>query len=195
MIEDRIQVAGFTCRMLRGEGKGSPVIFLHGYLFTSDVWAEIGVLDFLEKEGIPFVALDMPYGAKSSCKPKSEDPNLSVKIVEEIADRKPLIVGASLGGYIALRFSIKNPVEGLLLIAPVRSLEDNLVRNYPLKTKVFIIYGENDKIVPLNEMRELANLLKAELIIYENSDHPAYLNQPERFKNDLIKLYKSKMGK
>jgi len=190
MIEESIQIEEFTCRMLKGKGKGTPVIFLHGYLFTSDVWREIGALDFLEERNIPFIAVDMPYGAKSICEPKSGDTEDNLKIVEEVAGDEPLIVGASLGGYIALKYSVKNPVKGLFLIAPVRSLENELIKNYPkLNMKTYIIYGEKDKIVSLDEMKKLSDLIKAKLIVYENSDHPAYLNQPSRFKNDLIEFY------
>ena len=191
MKEEKISLLNFTCRIIKNEKEGIPVIFLHGYIFTSDVWNEINALKHLEKNNIPFIALDMPYGQKSICEPKSSDPEINVKIVEKIVkNRKPVIVGASIGGYIALKYSIKNPVLGLVLIAPVRSLEKEMIKHYPLNAKVLIIYGEEDKIVSLKEMEKLVSLLKAKFVIYKNSGHPAYLSQPEKFKNDLLNFYK-----
>mgnify|MGYP000722414946 CR=1 FL=1 len=193
MIEEEIGTGNFTCRIIHFEREGFPVIFLHGYMFTSEVWREIGVLDVLEGRKIPFIAIDMPYGMKSSCRPKSKDAEDSVSIVKEVvADSKPVIVGASLGGYIALRYATENPVKGLLLISPVRSLEEELLKGYDkLRGRVKIIYGQNDKIVPMEEMNRLSSILKAELIVYEDSGHPAYLDQPLRFTEDLLQFYDS----
>jgi len=194
MIEETVKIDEFTCRIIRSNNvSNTPVVFLHGYVFTSEVWREINVLDFLEKRGIPFIAIDMPYGLKSKCNPKTKDPNSNVNLVKKIiGDFEPIIVGASLGGYIALKYSLKNNVKGLLLIAPVRCFEEDLMESYKnFKVTTYIIYGENDKIVSLDNMKKLSKLLNAKLIIYNNADHPAYLNNPSKFKEDLLELYKS----
>ncbi len=167
-------------------------------MFTSDVWSDLGVLDRLEKEDIPFIALDMPYGRRSVCSPKTSDPDTNVSVVYEavhgvFGSVRPVVVGASLGGYIALRYTLKHPVSGLILIAPVHSLEKDLLKYYPsLEVPVYIIYGSKDHIVSIDEMRELQNKLKnSKLIVYDNAKHPAYLDQPQRFIQDIIKFYKS----
>ncbi len=193
MIEEEIEVCNFTCRIIRSEDIRNPIVFLHGYIYTSDIWRDINVLSYLEEKNIPFIAIDMPYGLKSMCKPKTDDVELNVKVVERIvSNNKPLLVGASLGGYIAVRYSLRNPVKGLLLISPVRCLEDDLIRSYRnLNVKTYIIYGENDKIVPFEEMKKLSDHLNAKLIVYEDAGHPAYIDKPLKFREDLIELYYS----
>ncbi len=190
MVEQRVNVDNLDCRMISGKGSGTPIVLLHGYMFTCDVWNEIGLLSPLEQQEIPFFALDMPYGAKSQCSSRSRDPELNVEIVEQVAGEEPLIVGASLGGYIALKYSVKNPVKGLLLIAPTGGLEEGLMKSYrQVEIPKIIIYGEKDEVVSLEEMRELSKALGAELKIYEEARHPAYLDYPEKFTQDVQDFY------
>lgn len=190
-MEQSVNVGDLECRMISGKGSGTPIVLLHGYMFTSDVWNEIELLQSLEENEVPFLAVDMPYGAKSQCSSRSRDPELNVGIVEQVAREEPLIVGASLGGYIALKYSVKNPVKGLLLIAPTGGLEEELKKNYhKIEGQKIIIYGENDEVVSLEETEELSKALGAELKIYEKARHPAYLDYPE-FKQDVLSFYTS----
>ncbi len=184
MFETYVNVGRFRLRVIRGEGEGNPVIFLHGYIFTSDVWKDVTVLHALEYRNIPFLAIDMPYGQKSLCEPKSSDLKDNLNVLYKLVKGEPIMVGASLGGYIAAEYSIRRPVKGLLLIAPVRCLEIADM----IKAKVRIIYGKRDLVVSIDEMKRLADLTGGELIVYEKATHPAYLDEPERFKRDLLEF-------
>jgi len=197
MLEKKLGLLGYECRVILNDVAGIPIAFLHGYAFTSDVWQEIGVLQRLEEEKIPFLALDMPYGLKSKCTPKTRKPETNVRILEEALQRvfgskKSFLVGASLGGYIALRYSLKHPVRGMLLVAPAMSLEEELVHNYPkLTNPVYVIYGTRDEIVSLEEMKKLVNALpKAKLFLYDGARHPAYLDNPNDFRKHLLEAYR-----
>ncbi len=192
MMEQGVSVGDMDCRMLSGKGSGTPIVFLHGYMFTSDVWNEVELLQSLEEREIPFFALDMPYGAKSHCSYRSRDTELNVGIVEQVAGEEPLIIGASLGGYMALKYSVKKPVKGLMLIAPTGGLEAELVENYhKIKGQKTIIYGEKDDIVSLDEMKKLSKALGGELKVYEGARHPAYLDYPQKFVQDVLDFYNS----
>ena len=180
---------------LEGRSRLIPVVLLHGFSFTSDVWSEIGLLQALCKNGIPFVAPDMPYGMKVKRSFRSRDPD---KNVEALADAvralglsKVYIVGASLGGYIALKYTVaKDGVKGLTLIAPVNSLEESIIAYFKSNpVPVQVIYGSNDTIVSRSEMEEFARLVGGELMVYEDAPHPAYLKYPERFIADVVKHY------
>ena len=180
---------------LTGRSSLVPVVLLHGFSFTSDVWSEIGLLQALCKNGIPFVAPDMPYGMKVKRSFKSRDPG---KNVEALADAlralglsEVYMVGASLGGYIALRYAVaKDSVKGLTLIAPVNSLEESIIAYFKGNpVPVQVIYGSNDTIVSRSEMEEFTRLVSGELIVYEDAPHPAYLKYPERFIADVVKHY------
>ncbi len=195
--EEVLGLGHYRCRALIHDAPGLPIVFLHGYSFTSDVWRDIGVLEYLERENIPYLAIDMPYGARSSCSPHTRDPDENVFVLHEAVHGvfgtiRPVIVGASLGGYIALRYCLEHPVSGLLLIGPVRVFEEDLVRRYSgFNYPVHIIVGTRDRIVNVEDMEKLAKLIpNAKLKIYEDAGHPAYLDYPGRFRNDLLELYR-----
>ncbi len=197
MKEEPFNLGKYRCRVIYDQRPGTPVILLHGYNFTSDVWIRIGLMDLFEKEKIPYAAIDMPYGARSICSPKTRSVEENIWVIHEVLHGlfpmiKPLIVGASLGGYIALKYSVKYPVAGLFLIAPVHGLEKELVEKYEeLSIPVVLVWGTKDHIVSKEEMEELAKRLDARLLIYEDAKHPAYLDQPDRFKKDLLAFYKA----
>lgn len=190
MKDEKKQVGKFNCRVISGSGEGPALVFLHGFMFTGEIWNQIGLLSALEEKRIPFTAVDMPYGHHPECKPTSSDPEDNISVVRQIAEDRDIVVGASIGGNIALRYSADHPVGGLILIAPVRTLTKDLVKKYDqLHVPVEIIYGENDNVVPGNEMEELSGRLNASLHIYEGAGHPAYKDLPERFNTDVISFY------
>ena len=196
MTEQTLQLKGFKCRILYSRSSGTPVIFFHGFSYSSEVWERIGVLDLLKEKKIPFLAFDMPYGTKSECGPKTQSPEKNVDFAKTGVERifrneKPLLVGASMGGHIALKFASMHPVRGLLLISPGRALSKDLVGSYErLDFPVRIIWGTADNIISGEDMRTLsAKLPNAKLITYEGASHSAYISEPEKFKQDLLSLY------
>ena len=195
-MEKTLNVAGHKCPALYYTASGVPIVFLHGLSYTADIWQRIGVLDYLMKKRVPFLALDMPYGLKSQCQPKTRSPEQNIAYVNEavktvFGNAVPVLVGASIGGNMALRYASKFPVKGLLLIGPARVLEPDLVEIYSkFKFSTTIIWGSEDTIIASEDMRALADTLpNAKLVVYDGANHSAYKDQPDRFKNDLLELY------
>lgn len=195
-MEKNLNLEGYRCGALYYSGSGIPVVFLHGLSFTIDAWQHIGVTEVLVEKHIPFLALNMPYGLKTNCQPKTRNPKINVSIVSEavktiLDSAPPVIVGASIGGNIALRYAAKFPVKGMLLIAPANALEEELIEAYGrFDFPVRIIWGSEDNVVSGEEMRTLADKVSnAKLLVYKGASHPAYLSQPELFKRDLLELY------
>ena len=196
MSEKAVQAAGYKCKALIHHVSGVPILFLHGYSYTREIWQRIGVTELLSKKRIPFLALDMPYGSKSECQPKTHNDEKNVAVAREIFENNfgpeaPVIVGASLGGHIALLYAAQFPVKGLLLVAPSRVLNEALVKSYvTFRFPVRIIWGTEDNIISGEEMRTLADKLpNAKLVTYEGAGHSAYISQTDRFKRDLLELY------
>jgi len=194
--EKILAVANHKCRAIYSLASGVPVVFLHGFSFTSDVWQRTGVTELLKEKHVPFLALDMPYGLNSECQPKTRDVEVNVSVVREAVQKifdaeVPVLVGASLGGHVVLRYAMRFPVKGLLLMAPVRVLEEPLVQAYSqFQFPVRIICGSEDHIASLEELRNLADKLpNAKLKVYEGEGHAAYLARPDRFRRDLLELY------
>ena len=160
------------------------------------MWQRTGVTELLKIKQVPFLALDMPYGARSMCQPRTRKVEPNVAVVNEavktvFGEAKPVLVGASLGGHIALQYAARFPVKGLMLLAPVRVLSETLLQSYGKFTfPVRIVIGSEDRIASLEELRNLVDKLpNAKLTVYQNEGHVAYVGRPDRFKRDLLELY------
>ncbi len=195
-MEKTLNLAGHTCQTLIHNVPGVPVVFLHGLSYTANVWQRIGATDLLTEKHVPFLALDMPYGLKTSCQPRNRNPETNVQVLSEaiqsvFGSAIPVLVGASLGGYIALIYASKFPVKGLLLVSPAHALMEDLVASYPkFRFPVRIIWGSQDNVVSGEEMKTLvAKVPNGKLLVYKDASHSAYLSQPEAFKKDLLELY------
>jgi pimeloyl-ACP methyl ester carboxylesterase len=195
-LEKTLNVAGYKCQALHYNATGVPIVFLHGLSYNNEIWQRIKITELLTEKRVPFLALDMPYGIKSQCQPKTRDPQKNIEVVNEaiktiLNSEVPVLVGASIGGNMALHYASKYPVKGLLLIAPARALEKELMQTYDrFDFPVTIIWGSEDNIIAGEEMRVLADKLpKAKLIVYEGASHSAYKEQPEKFKHNLLELY------
>jgi pimeloyl-ACP methyl ester carboxylesterase len=197
LSEKTLDVAAHKCRAIISPADGVPVVFFHGFSYTSEVWQRIGVTELLASKKVPFLALDMPYGMKSECRPKTHNTDTNVNVAHEAvvsvfgSATSPVLVGASVGGHVALSYAARFPVKGLLLVAPGRALDESLRHSYgEFKFPVRIIWGSRDNIISGEELRTLAGLLpNAKLLVYEGAGHSAYLAQPDRFKRDLLELY------
>jgi pimeloyl-ACP methyl ester carboxylesterase len=189
-------LAGHECRGIVNRSQGVPVVFLHGYSYTTESWERIGDLDVLREKHVPFLALDMPYGAHSRCQPHSRSVEVNVAVVKEALQTVfdsalPVLVGASLGSHIALQYAARYPVKGMLLVGAVRVLEENLVQTYPhFKFPVRLIIGSQDHIADAEKLRTLTGKLPdGKLTVYEGAGHSAYFSDSDRFKRDLLELY------
>lgn len=195
-MEKTLNLSGHKCQALFHNAPGVPIVFLHGLSFTFDVWARMGITDLLIEKRVPFLALDMPYGLKNSCLPKTRNPEANVSFVagavkSVFGSEVPALVGASIGGHVALRYAAEFPVKGLLLISPSNALADDLVQQFrKFRFPVRIIWGSQDNFISGEEMRTLTDeISNAKLLVYKDAPHSAYLSQPELFKRDLLEFY------
>ncbi len=87
-------------QLIRGNPHGQPLIFLHGFLGCKEDWLEM--LPFFEKE-YHCIALDLPgHGAT----PYNDAIQDTVKaLLSRYTSPKPILVGYSMGGRIALQLA------------------------------------------------------------------------------------------
>jgi pimeloyl-ACP methyl ester carboxylesterase len=196
-LEKTLNVANCKCQVIYHKAPGIPIVFLHGLSYTISVWRRIGIIETLIEKNVPFLALDMPYGVKSRCQPKTRDSQTNIKFAAEaiksiFGETAPVVVGASLGGHIALNYAARYPVKGLFLVAPARPFEEvHLVEAYGrFNFPVRIVWGSMDSLISGEEMRALTDKLpKAKMLVYNGAAHSAYQDKPEWFKRDLLELY------
>ncbi|MDR7224253.1 alpha/beta fold hydrolase [Aminobacter aminovorans] len=112
------------------QGQGRPILFIHGlgaqlHHFRHPLFPELA--DFR------CIALDRP-GSGYSGRPAGfsgslvEQADLVARFITELGLERPLVVGHSLGGAVALALAENHPeaVSGLVLLSPLTHLEDEL---------------------------------------------------------------------
>ncbi len=102
-----------------GNGKGNPLVLLHGFLEDSEIWK--GIVEELKNER-QVICIDLPGHGKSEgfseVHTMAEMANVVRKVLENIEFEKISIAGHSMGGYVSLEFYNKFPiiVKSLVLI-------------------------------------------------------------------------------
>ncbi len=100
------------------QGKGPCVILLHGFLGASEVWKY--VIPYLSKS-FKVLCMDLPGHGKSDCFGYAHSMELMADAVKAMLKhfhiRSCVVIGHSMGGYVALAFAKKYPemVKGLCL--------------------------------------------------------------------------------
>src|SRR5690349_4340965 len=88
------------------QGRGVPLVLLHGFPFDHTIWAQ-QLADVSNKARV--LAPDLPGFGDSPLPPPQPDLNNYVEAVRAWADalglRRFVLVGHSMGGYVALNFA------------------------------------------------------------------------------------------
>ena len=112
-------------------GEGQPIVFLHGLgaqlcHFSGQLFGAFG-------PGYRLVALDRPGSgysrrARGASGGLSEQASVVRRFIEQLELEKPLIVGHSLGGAIALTLAEEHPgsISGIALLSPLTHMESTL---------------------------------------------------------------------
>ncbi|RUM39714.1 MAG: alpha/beta hydrolase, partial [Desulfobulbus sp.] len=106
---------------------------------------------------------------------------------------KPVLIGPSMGGRIALEFALNHPgiLGGLILVGAV-GVEENKDRLSQLDLPVLLLWGGEDQISPLENSDTLLAAVKgAKRVIIDGAPHPCYLDQPETFHAVVIEFLQS----
>jgi len=163
------------------------VILLHGMKFQAATWMQLGTLDLLAGAGFHAVAVDMPGFGRSPACPIDQDAILDA-LIRETGKRPAILVGPSMGGRIALEFTLRNPVsvEGLVLVGSV-GVAENKEYLSAIKVPTLLVWGSADQISPLANCRMLHTAIPgSKKIIIEGAPHPCYLDNPDQWHAELI---------
>lgn len=100
-------------------GKGTAVVLIHGFLENKTMWSEI--VPLLSKRN-RIITIDLLGHGKSDCLGYVHSMGLFAETIEAVLKhlriRKCILIGHSLGGYVALAFAEKHPkkIKGLCLM-------------------------------------------------------------------------------
>lgn len=123
-----VDVAGARLH-LHDAGDGAPILMIHGLAGQLSHYT-YGVVARLERE-FRVVAVDRPGSGHSTrapdaCADLSAQARALADLIDQLGLRRPLVVGHSLGGAVALTLALEHPdrVGGLALIAPLTRMPD-----------------------------------------------------------------------
>lgn len=251
------KVNDLRVRYLESNNRGTPLLLLHGLGGSIESWTNN--IGFLSSK-FRIIALDLP-GFGLSDKPKiSYSINFYVgfieKFIRSIKLKNFFIMGSSLGGHIAVEFTIRNKknVDKLILISPAGSLPKtfkgtNELRKYlqivnaksssevsrilssidnsmvsrsyadaiynrlslpgakqgfisalkgsamaprynnklaKIDTDMLLIWGREDRMIPLRFIRPFLENGKSRIIILEKCGHRPHVENPKLF-NKIVK--------
>ncbi len=172
--------------------EGAPVVLLlHGASFSSATWQEIGTIDLLVQAGFRVYSLDLPGFGQSQA---TEIPTTKWlrKFLTAVGIQSPIVVSPSMSGRFSLPLVTEYPdlVAGLVLVAPVKVPHyiDDL---HLVQCPVLIVWGENDKLIPLEQADQLAATIpNSRKLVIRDAGHAAYMEKAQEFHAALLEFLK-----
>jgi len=110
------------------QGKGAAIVLIHGFLENATMWDKI-TPELIKKNRV--ITIDLLGHGKSDCLGYSHSMEVFSETIEAVLKyiriRKCILVGHSLGGYVALAFAEKHPqkIKGLCLMNSTSVEDDN----------------------------------------------------------------------
>lgn len=127
----------------------------------------------------------------TSCHTVSERVEKLENFMRENANQKQILVGSSMGGYVATVAAQTFATKGLFLMCPALYLANYPVQVYhPITNNIEIIHGWQDRVVPYQNSIQFGQETKAQLHLIEDNHRlniqRAFLG--ETFRQFLIRL-------
>lgn len=185
-----IEVEGGRIHYLsEGPPQGRAVVLLHGASFSAETWRQIGTLAALAEAGYLAYAVDLPGFGKSAATITSPRTWLCV-LLDLLEIARPVIVSPSMSGRFALPFVTEQPqcAAGFVAVAPVGipAFEGQLDQ---IAIPVLAVWGENDRIVPLEQADLLVRSVKqGRKVVIPAATHAPYMSNPAAFHAELLKF-------
>jgi pimeloyl-ACP methyl ester carboxylesterase len=174
------------------------VLFLHGNGENLETMRQVGLFEELLALDVPFVALDYPGYGRSTGVP-SEASILAAGsvalewMVQHFGDRPIVVAGWSLGAAVAIGLAAANPEHcgGVVAMSAWTSLADVGASHFPrwlvevaladrydstaaaerVVCPALVIHGSRDRIIPVEQGREVAAALGADWLEVPSAGH------------------------
>ena len=168
-------------------GEGKDILLLHGWGQNIEMMKALGDA-FSDRFRITI--LDFPGFGKSE-EPKEpwniEKYSLMLeKFVQELKIKKPIVIGHSFGGRVAIRYSARNPIEKLVLFgSPCIRISENLSFSVKILKKLKTLPGLNDlgeymkKYIGSRDYKAASPIMRQTLVDVVNEDLSKYAREIE----------------
>ncbi|MGC8496318.1 MAG: alpha/beta fold hydrolase [Candidatus Micrarchaeia archaeon] len=174
------------------KGQGEPFVLLHGSHYTADTWKSIGTLDAISNAGMRAIAVDYPGFGKSGALDIGPG-EFVLEFLEETRITHTALLGASMGGQIALDFAVGHAdmLDGLVLVGAV-GVEDYIDRLDAISDKhVLLIWGDSDDVSPKSNYEALIGACPLSKFINIGHRHACYLDDSKSFNNAVADFVRS----
>ncbi len=193
IAEGFVEVSGNRVfhRFLEKNGNSRNIVLLHGWSFTSKNWLDVGAFSRLSVHGYNVYSPDYPGFGMS---PVSERYAIQRGIIgngvmfihdyaEALGLGKMVLLGASMGGGMAISFAIDMPekLDAVIAVAPawIEGRRESLKK---ISSPVLFIWGSRDSVVPVSLARDYSASVKgSRLKIIDGAGHPVYIDRPDEF--------------
>ncbi|XP_064352555.1 protein ABHD14A isoform X1 [Camelus dromedarius] len=168
------------------------VVLLHGKAFNSYTWEQLGTLQLLAQRGYRAVALDLPgFGNSAPSKEAGTEAGraeLLERVLQDLEVKNAVLVSPSLSGRYALPFLMRghHQLQGFVPIAPTSTQNYTQEQFWAVKTPTLILYGELDRILARESLRQLRHLPNHSVVKLRDAGHACYLHKPQDFHLALL---------
>lgn len=192
-------------RKLYDPSRTSNIVLLHGWSFTSLDWTKLDLFGTLSSLGYNVFAPDYPGFGESHGDQRYQITQGNIEngplfvndYMRAVNIQKAVVMGASMGGGIAVRYTLlhQSNVSALIGVAPAW-VEDIKGKFDEIQVPTLFVWGGSDRSVPVSLAKEYSSLIKdSKLEIIRGAGHAVYLDRPEEFlkavKNFLSGLAKN----
>lgn len=193
MKEGTIDVGGvevFRREYIPAGKANATMLLLHGAAFTSKTWKDLGTLSKLQEAGVRAFAVDLPGFGESSGVSVPDRAEFLKSLVEFVGGNIKIIIAPSMSGSFAHPYlqMFGEEIDGYVPVAPVSVSSFDPPEAVREKLLVLAVAGENDKggVQSLTTFESLFPNIKK--LVIPNGSHPAYLDNPELWHEELIKF-------
>ncbi|MGC8675975.1 MAG: alpha/beta fold hydrolase [Candidatus Micrarchaeia archaeon] len=173
--------------------QANKILLMHGYSFESSVWDRFGFVRFLKSIGYASFALDVPGFPNSRNKermPESAMLDMIEALIKNRIQKRPVLLGASASGHLALKFAEQNAnsIKAVIAVGPVGLDSINLEK---INVPMLGVWGSEDKISDPDDGVSRFESVGALTAILEGAGHACYLDKPEAFVAKIAEFLKS----
>ncbi|MBQ2174039.1 MAG: alpha/beta hydrolase, partial [Alphaproteobacteria bacterium] len=168
-------------------GKGKDIVLLHGWGQNIEMMKPVG--DYFS-DRFRITILDLP-GFGMSDEPKETwnidaYNNMLEDVLKELGVKKPIMIGHSFGGRLAIRYSAQNPVEKLVLFgSPCIRIKEELPFSVKVLKTLKKLPGLNEigeymkKYIGSRDYKAASPIMRQTLVEVVNEDLSNYARQIE----------------
>jgi len=177
---------------LRVEGsRAPPIILLHGLNSYSGTWRK-NIRVLAQKRRVIAPSLPPWQGTIQSVRVEEYAALVNELITKETISSKVTLIGNSLGGWIGMKIAQTHPqiIGSLVLEDSAGVNEETMLRDIDSsQIPVCIIWGREDKVVPVEAARYFhSRIKKSTLLIFENVGHVPHWEKPHEF-NEAVSTF------